>query len=350
MKLLLSSLISQLKELTLITLNSDVDLVDGNAWKDFLCTFTELNRFNFRFSFAFEGKLNVRSEKIESFKSNNWLIEKQCYVTVTPNSVFTVPYFSSDTVKYLDSNSPFDYIWTNSPSEDILNQNTKNIQFDIEILEKSQKEKHVYYPYVENIDWNQVPIKEKKINNLSLIRTTLDLSRIISFKGFPSQNATIFMDYIRLLPRLEEIHFRYTPKLFRKLRLLKQIRRLEICFEETEENNFNKEIDDLCRVFSNVEYLYLMKRLENELIIYLIEQLNSLSSLAILCQLDDQILIDIQQLNIEQTFISLTSLYSNINQKKIIAFWIDHSQRHLIKQINYQRKLKTKTKHKCILF
>jgi hypothetical protein len=345
-----SSLTSQLEYLILSTLNSDVDLADGNGWKEFLSTFKRLRKFDFRFSFAFEGALNVTSERIEAFKSDYWRNEKNWYITVNSHSVFTVPHFSPHKIDF--SHFPFDYIWTNAPSRYLCIQNIKTAIYDGKSLEKSQREKKIYYKNVERITRLNAPETDdpfQPILDLPLIKTTFDLSQVTVFEGVPTKTVTIFLDYIALLPRLEEIHFHYSPKLFQKIPLLSNIRRLRIWINEQDEIDFIKNRDELCRIFNNVEHLHLMRRIDNQMIYDLIKRLNHIRSIAILCRPDDEILTNLQYWSVQESVISLSLIYCSVADSKLVGFWIDTSQRHLIKKVKHNTSLKTTKRKKCVL-
>jgi hypothetical protein len=350
-KRLLSSLINQLEELTLSSIDCDVDLADGNIWREYISTFTQLRKFNFRFFFSFQITLDITSERIQSFKSNYWCIDKKCYVVARKHSIYTIPHFLPHTIEFLSSKYHFDLIWTNSPYQQICNENTKTIIFDQETFEKSQKESKIYYKNVEHIIWLNSSGKEKRfemINYLTLIRTSFDLSKVTIFEGIPTNTSNIFMDFIELLPRLEEIRFQYSPKLFKKLSLLSKIRRLRLSFEK-DQKCFSKDLDELCRVFYYIEHLKLMTNLDNQIIFYLIQRLNYLSSIVINCESNDNIFENLEYWNKEETLLSVMTNYSDVYDRKLVAFWIDTSRRHLIEQVKYQKPPNYIKKNKCIL-
>lgn len=351
-KQLLSSLKYQLEYLTLSSIDSDIDLADGNAWREYLSIFTQLRTFNFCFSFSFQRTLDVTNERIQSFKSNYWCIEKNWCVVAHTHSIFTVPHFSPHTVELLSSQYRPDYVWTNSPYQYVCNQNTKTIIFDGETFEKLQKEKQIYYRNVEHITWlNSSTMGDilHLMNYLSLMTTSFDLSRVTTFEGIPTKKLTIFMDFIGFLPCLKEIHFHYSPNFFKKLPLLSKIRRLRIWINKKDEKYFSKELDELCRVFFSIEHLHLMMHVENDIIFYLIQQFNHLRSLAILCKPNDKILRNLDHWNKEETLLSVSTIYSNVANRKLVAFWIDTSQRHLIEQVKYETLSKNTNQNKCIL-
>jgi hypothetical protein len=348
---LLSSLINQLEELTLSSIDCDADLADGNIWREYISTFTQLRTFNFRFLFPFQRTLDILSERIRSFKSNYWCIDKKCYVVAHKQSIYTIPHFLPHTIEFLFKEYHFDQIWTNSPYQQICNENTKTIIFDQETFEKSQKENKIYYKNVEHIIWLNSSGKDNRfqtINYLTLIKTSFDLSQVKIFEGIPTNTLDIFMNFIELLPRLEEIHFQYSPKFFRKLSLLSKIRRLRLWFKK-DQKCFSKDLDELCRVFYYIEHLHLMINLDNQIIFYLIQRLNYLSSIAIICKLNDNILTNSEYWNSEETLLSVTTIYSNVYNRKLVAFWIDTSRRHLIEQVKYRKPPNYIKKNKCIL-
>jgi hypothetical protein len=123
---------------------------------------TQLRSFNFRFLFPFQRTLDLTSERIQSFKSNYWCIDKKWYVAVYSYSIFTVPHFSPHTIVLLASLHCSYNVWTNSPYQEICYENAKTIAFDEETLEKSQKEKHIYYENMEHIIWCHSSKKENK--------------------------------------------------------------------------------------------------------------------------------------------------------------------------------------------
>jgi hypothetical protein len=331
---------------------NDVDLVNGNLWKEYLSTYTSLRTFDFYFLFSFGEHLDVTNERVKTFKSDYWCIEKKWYVTFNPNSVFTVPHFSPHKIELLYPRDPSHYIWTTAPSDDLCIQNTKTVIFDNRSLAKSQKEKKIYYKNVEHIDWQSFPGKDDQtqpIIDLPLIRTTFDLSRVIIFEGVPTKNSTIFLDYIALLPRLEEIRFHYTRKLFHKVPTLPNIRRLRFSLEERDEINFMLNIDDLCRVFYRVEHIHLMTWMEKEVIGYLIRRLKHLCSIVVFCQPDCEMLTYVQQWNEQETRLSLSLVYGDFSCNKLVAFWIDTSQKHLIKRFKYRKPSQVTKQRRCIL-
>jgi hypothetical protein len=341
-----------LQHLILSTLNTDVDIADGDAWKEFLSTFEQLHRFDFRFSFAFDGTLDVTSERIEAFKSNYWRNEKKWYVTVNPHSVCSVPHFSPHKIELLLSRYPSHYIWTTAPSQHLCYENTKTVIFDGNSLQKSQREKNIYYKNVEHITRFNFSDKDdpfQPIIDLPLIKTTFNLSRVIVFEGVPAKTSTMFLDYIALLPRLQEIHFHYSPKLFQNVPLLSNIRRVRIWINEQDQTYFNRDLDELCRVFNYVEHLHLMRRIDNQKIYYLIQRLNHLCSIAVLCKPDDEILTNLNQWNAQETILSLSSIYCNVADSELIAFWIDTSQKHLINKFRSHTLPKTSNRKFCIL-
>jgi len=187
------------------------------------------------------------------------------------------------------------------------------------------------------------------MNSLTLLRISFGLSRVTVFEGIPTKTSTIFMDFISLLPCLEEIEFQYCPKLFNKLPLLSKIRRLRLWMSKQDEIYFIKDLHELCRVFYSIEHLHLMMCVENDIIFYLIQQLNHLSSITIICKLNNKIFTNLDHWNKEETFLSVTPITSNVDGRKCLTFWIDTSQRNLLEQVKHQISIKNTKKNKCIL-
>ncbi len=128
------------------------------------------------------------------------------------------------------------------------------------------------------------------------------------------------MDYIKLLPRLKQIWFHYSRNLLDKLPLLPNIRRLRLWFDEKDEKYFRKYLDKLCHVFQYVEHLHLMICITNEVIYYLIQQLDHLSSIAIFYGPNGNILKIVDRCNTEETFVSVIPIYFDIPYKKLVVF------------------------------
>jgi hypothetical protein len=92
-----------------------------------------------------------------------------------------------------------------------------------------------------------------------------------------------------------------------------------------------------------------MTNLDNQIIFYLIQRLNYLSSIAIICESNDNILTNSEYWNKEETLLSVMTIESDVYDRKLVAFWIDNCQRHLIEQVKYKKPPNYITKTKCTL-
>ncbi|CAF1322766.1 unnamed protein product [Rotaria sordida] len=272
----------------------DLDMIDANQWEYLIISLLPyLDTFKFIFNYIYKPNDNHIEDKLNKFQTDFWIKQHQWYTEYSLSNysalIYTIPYMLNSYTLELDSNR-----YSNQLIKTF--NNVKNLTIYHTTIRESGGHyfsnvtsltilppKYAYRPQL----GTQAIKSLKNIVNLSNLKYLG-----ISFE-FKIKDAYVLLRILQEAPKISSImisiraleHFAYNDEACEYLN--KMIKKLDIYKYHSSSFKFHHQIENFCKIFSNIEQLKCNIDQANDLL-YLLNHLPKLSMLkAYLWQIND---------------------------------------------------------------
>ncbi|CAF3636761.1 unnamed protein product [Rotaria sordida] len=272
----------------------DLDMIDANQWEYLIISLLPyLDTFKFIFNYIYKPNDNHIEDKLNKFQTDFWIKQHQWYTEYSLSNysalIYTIPYMLNSYTLELDSNR-----YSNQLIKTF--NNVKNLTIYHTTIRGSGGR---YFSNVTSL--TILPPKyayrpQLGIQAIKSLKNIVNLSNLkylgISFE-FKIKDAYVLLRILQEAPKISSImisirtleHFAYNDEACEYLN--KMIKKLDIYKYHSSSFKFHHQIEDFCKIFSNIEQLKCNIDQANDLL-YLLNHLPKLSMLkAYLWQIND---------------------------------------------------------------
>ncbi|CAF1308816.1 unnamed protein product [Rotaria sordida] len=272
----------------------DLDMIDANQWEYLIISLLPyLDTFKFIFNYIYKPNDNHIEDKLNKFQTDFWIKQHQWYTEYSLSNysalIYTIPYMLNSYTLELDSNR-----YSNQLIKTF--NNVKNLTIYHTTIRGSGGR---YFSNVTSL--TILPPKyayrpQLGIQAIKSLKNIVNLSNLkylgISFE-FKIKDAYVLLRILQEAPKISSImisiraleHFAYNDEACEYLN--KMIKKLEIYKYHSSSFKFHHQIENFCKIFSNIEQLKCNIDQANDLL-YLLNHLPKLSMLkAYLWQIND---------------------------------------------------------------
>ncbi|CAF1304528.1 unnamed protein product [Rotaria sordida] len=272
----------------------DLDMIDANQWEYLIISLLPyLDTFKFIFNYIYKPNDNHIEDKLNKFQTDFWIKQHQWYTEYSLSNysalIYTIPYMLNSYTLELDSNR-----YSNQLIKTF--NNVKNLTIYHTTIRESGGH---YFSNVTSL--TILPPKyayrpQLGIQAIKSLKNIVNLSNLkylgISFE-FKIKDAYVLLRILQEAPKISSImisirtleHFAYNDEACEYLN--KMIKKLDIYKYHSSSFKFHHQIENFCKIFSNIEQLKCNIDRANDLL-YLLNHLPKLSMLkAYLWQISD---------------------------------------------------------------